>query len=73
MVYASAASDETQTNWNGLLGYFRLWAVEKNFISHVRIYRDEEEENGLNVCVEIDAETEAEGLRLESPALSGDG
>ena len=73
IVYSSAASDETQTNWNGLLGYIRLRAEEKNFISHVRIYRDEEEEKGLNVCVEIDAETEAEGLRLESPALSGDG
>ena len=24
IVYASAASDETQTNWNGILGYIRL-------------------------------------------------
>ena len=73
IVYSSAASDETQTNWNGLLGYVRLRMEEKNFISAVRVYRDQEDEIGLNVCVEIDAEIEGEGLRLESPALSGDG
>ena len=73
IVYSSAASDETQTNWNGLLGYVRLRMEEKNFISAVRVYRDQEDENGLNVCVEIDAETAGEGLHMESPALSGNG
>lgn len=73
IVYSSAASDETQTNWNGLLGCVRLRMEEQNFISAVRVYQDREEENSLNLCVEIDAETAGEGLRLESPALSGNG
>ena len=30
IVFSSAASDETQTNWNGLLGYVRLRMEEKN-------------------------------------------
>ena len=73
IVYSSAASDETQTNWNGLLGYVRLRAEEKNFISGLRVYKDREAENGLRVCVEVDAQAPEEGLRMECPALSGDG
>ena len=73
IVYSSAASDETQTNWNGLLGYVRLREEEKNFISSLRVYPDPEKANGLMVCVEVDAEEEGEGLCLESPALSGGG
>ena len=38
IVYSSAASDETQTNWNGLLGYVRLRMERESFISAVRVY-----------------------------------
>ena len=73
IVYSSAASDETQTNWNGLLGYVRLRMEEKNFISGLRVYKDRKRENGLNVCVEVDAQEAENWLRLECAALSGDG
>ena len=36
IVYASAASDETQTNWNGLLGYVRLRVEKPDFLSCLR-------------------------------------
>ena len=38
IVYSSAATDETQTNWNGLLGYIRLRTEMINFISEICIY-----------------------------------
>lgn len=38
IVYASAATDETQTNWNGLLGYLHLRYESLSFISSVRVY-----------------------------------
>ena len=38
IVYSSAATDETQTNWNGLLGYVRLRAEEPTFMECVRAY-----------------------------------
>ncbi|MBR0229143.1 MAG: hypothetical protein IJQ62_12435 [Clostridia bacterium] len=67
IVYSSAASDETQTNWNGLLGYFRLRAEEPNFIERVRVYPDGEV---VSVCVEVDAARDWEGeVRLSSDAL----
>ena len=52
IVYSSAASDETQTNWNGLLGTIRLRAEEQVFLSGIRVYPAGEE---LRVTVEIDA------------------
>lgn len=73
MVYASAASDETQTNWNGILGYFRLRIEEKNFISSLRIYRDDKDRKSLKVCVEIDAQNADNRLIISSPALAGMG
>lgn len=38
IVFSSAATDETQTNWNGLLGYLRIRAEEATFLHalHVR-------------------------------------
>ena len=69
IVYSSAASDETQTNWNGLLGYIRLRAEEKNFISSVRIYTA-----GLNaeVRVDMDVSRDWEGdIAISSPAFPG--
>lgn len=35
---ASAATDETQTNWNGILGYLRLRVEERTFVERVRVY-----------------------------------
>ena len=38
IVYSSAATDETQTNWNGILGNFRIRQEEPVFISGIRVY-----------------------------------
>ena len=37
IVYSSAATDETQTNWNGVLGYIRLRGENACFISGIRV------------------------------------
>ena len=52
IVYSSAASDETQTNWNGLLGYVRLRMERENFVSAVRVFPDG---NSADVQIEMDA------------------
>jgi len=38
IVYSSAATNETQTNWNGILGYLRLRAEEQVFLDDIRVY-----------------------------------
>lgn len=38
IVYSSAATDETQTNWNGMLGNLRLVTKEAVFVESMRIY-----------------------------------
>jgi len=38
IINSSAATDETQTNWNGLLGYIRLREENSAFISSIRAY-----------------------------------
>ena len=38
IVYSSAATDETQTNWNGVLGYIRLRVERPVFLDAVRVY-----------------------------------
>ncbi|MDE5825867.1 MAG: hypothetical protein K2H91_14485, partial [Lachnospiraceae bacterium] len=38
IVYSSAATDETQTNWNGILGYLRLRTEEQSFLDDIRVY-----------------------------------
>ncbi len=53
IVYSSAATDETQTNWNGLLGYVRLREENPIFLSQVRVYPQREEK--LRIELEIDA------------------
>ncbi len=52
IVYASAASDETQTNWNGLLGFLRIRVENPVFLNRVRVYPRGDE---LTVLAEIDA------------------
>ena len=72
IVYSSAASDETQTNWNGLLGYVRIRVEEPDFISAVRVWYPDEE-NDVRVQVELSLSGDWEGeVRLSSPALAGD-
>lgn len=71
IVYSSAATDETQTNWNGVLGYLRLKVKDPVFISAVRIYPEKDEKNTLTVKVEISANRPYKGiLLLESQALA---
>ncbi len=38
IAYSSAATDETQTNWNGVLGFVRLRMEEPVFLESVRVY-----------------------------------
>ncbi len=67
IVYSSAATDETQTNWNGVLGYLRLRIEEPVFLSGVSVYPGRK---SLKVRVEIDADRAFRGLlRLESECL----
>ncbi len=67
IVYSSAATDETQTNWNGILGYFRLRIEKQVFLSKVRIYP---KGNTITVLVDIDAGIPYEGvLRIDCAAL----
>ncbi len=49
IVYSSAATDETQTNWNGLLGFLRLRAETSVFIENVRVFP-----KGNMVDIEVD-------------------
>ncbi|MCR5296076.1 MAG: hypothetical protein K6E17_01585 [Clostridiales bacterium] len=67
IVYASAASDETQTNWNGILGYIRLRMEAPDFISGIRVYpRD----GFVEIRVSLDCSRVPDGmLRVSSPAL----
>lgn len=54
--YSSAATDETQTNWNGILGNLCLYTRPKNFIECVRIYPKKLKKSGgyvADVCVEL--------------------
>ncbi len=47
IVYSSAATDETQTNWNGILGEFRVEVRDPVFLEGIRVYPRREEESGL--------------------------
>ncbi len=70
ITYSSAATDETQTNWNGIIGDFYLESKENCFISGLHIYPG----NGfLRVTAVIDAGNAFCGtLKLSSPALRTD-
>ena len=67
IVYSSAASDETQTNWNGLLGSIRIRTEGRVFISDARVYPQDDH---LRIEVEIDAARPWKGaLHFASGAL----
>lgn len=68
IVYSSAATDETQTNWNGVLGDLGLRDEAPVFLRSVRVYPGEET---LSVQVEVSATQAYRGtLSLASPALA---
>jgi hypothetical protein len=67
IVYSSAASDETQTNWNGIIGYLRLRYEDKNFISGVRCYP---RANQLDAAIEIDCDNASCGGGAYSGTLT---
>ena len=68
IVYSSAATDETQTNWNGVLGYFRLRVEEPVFIENVRVYPVKDK---VTVKVDVCADRLWSGkITLKSEALA---
>jgi hypothetical protein len=67
IVYSSAATDETQTNWNGVLGAFRLRVEGPVFFSVLRAYPHGDM---LDVCMEISADRAFRGqVTVTSQAL----
>ena len=68
IVYSSAATDETQTNWNGVLGYLRLRVEEPVFIENVRVYPVKDK---VTVKVDVCADRLWSGkITLKSEALA---
>lgn len=81
IVSSSAATDETQTNWNGVLGFLRLRVEEPVFLSDLRAYpkgdtltveaeisADQPFEGALTIC--SDALTEEQRAQVSVPAGS---
>ncbi len=67
IVFSSAATDETQTNWNGMIGYLRLRVQEPVFIHDLRVYPHGDT---VDVIAEISADRAWQGnLRIESDAF----
>ncbi len=67
IVFSSAATDETQTNWNGIIGYFRLRTEEKSFIRQLRVLTRGDR---ADVYASVSAPSGLKGtLRCTSPAL----
>ena len=66
--YSSTASDETQTNWNGLLGFVRLREEEETFVDRIVVRPSGK---SVTVYLEISAIQETRAiLKISSPALS---
>lgn len=61
IIEASAATDETQTNWNGILGYMRIREEEAVFIENIKVYPEGEH---LRVEIEISGLKEGEKAQL---------
>lgn len=72
IIGASAATDETQTNWNGVLGELAIYETEPQFFEDLRIYPSGEglkihgKINGLDIT---EAQKRHLTLLLESEAL----
>ncbi|MDE7299110.1 MAG: hypothetical protein K2N94_09830, partial [Lachnospiraceae bacterium] len=73
ILYSSTATDETQTNWNGILGYLRLRVEEPVFVPAVRVYptvQDAAAQTILNLRIELSAANAWSGrLHIVSSAL----
>ena len=68
IVFSSAATDETQTNWNGVIGFLRLRIEEAVFIQSLRAYPHEDQ---LDICAEVSAEHAwSAQISIASQALS---
>jgi len=63
ILYSSAATDETQTNWNGMLGQIQLREEEPVFLSHIRIYP---KQNHLTIHLEVSSNQAYEGMIVVS-------
>lgn len=71
ILYSSAATDETQTNWNGVLGYLRMRVEEPVFIERVSVYPVG---SGLKVIIRISANRHWKGnITVRSEALASSG
>lgn len=82
--YSSAATDETQTNWNGIAGELVMYTKPQSFISGLYVYPRVKFENNRNkinsaedfvleVCVETElADKSGYRLALSSDALNED-
>lgn len=68
ITYSSAATDETQTNWNGVLGELGLYTEEPVFIESLRVLPADN--RILKVRANISADRSFHGfLRIESECL----
>ena len=64
---SSGATDETQTNWNGLLGRMELRRERENFLRELRVLCGED---GVRISVTLDCAEPYEGtVHAESDAL----
>lgn len=67
IIRSSAAAAETQTNWNGILGYIRLRIEKDVFIEDIFVYP---RYNILDICIQINAANSWTGsIFVESSAL----
>lgn len=70
IVYSSAATDETQTNWNGILGDLRLRTEEQAFLDAIQVYPTK---NVLRIKTKLYADRPYTGtIRVHCDALRED-
>ena len=62
IVFSSAATDESQTNWNGLIGDIYVEEKEQSFISNVLVYPMGKE---LEICVEMSLDKNVQNAALK--------
>lgn len=81
--YSSAATDETQTNWNGIVGELFMYTKPQSFISGLYVYPrlksgdvkgNKPEDFVLDVCARVELADKSCDCRLvfSSPALKSD-
>ncbi len=67
IVFSSAATDETQTNWSGFLGRLEMRVEQSDFIAAVRVYPGEA---AADIVIELDLASPRRGtLSLASDAF----